>query len=109
MAARNAPVAGPRPGLEEAGVLPAVDREGGAGNETRGIAGEKDDRHREFLRPAISPEWNLLHAPCSDFLDVDTEPLRLVAAFVADPIGVDESGEDRVHPDRWRRLLRQSL
>src|SRR2546430_14459614 len=79
---RPSPDAGPE--LEEAPILPAVDRQGRSGDEAGRVAGQEDDRGRQLVGAAVAAKRDVADAPSRILPRVHAERHRLVLVLFPD-------------------------
>src|SRR2546430_15716015 len=89
------PDAGPE--LEQAPILPAVDRQCRSGDKAGRVAREEDDRGRQLIRPSVAAERDVADAARRVLCWVNTERGCLVPVRLPDAIGLDAPREDRIH------------
>src|SRR5437868_6887296 len=106
---RTSPPSSPSPDdgpeLEEAPILPAVDRQGRSGDKAGRVAGQEDHRGRQLIRPSVAAERDVADAARRVLGWVNTERDRLVAVLLPDAIGLEAPREDRIHPNLGGGLL----
>src|SRR3989442_1143772 len=85
--------------LNQAAVLPAVHRQRGSGDETRGVAGEENNRGRQLIGASVPAERDVTDATRGELGGINAELDRLTSIFFLDSIGFEAAGCGRVDSD----------
>src|SRR5438552_14112123 len=101
------PDAGPE--LEQAPILPAVDRQCRSGDKAGRIARQEDDRGRQLIRPSVAAERDVADAARRVLCWLNTEPDCLVPVLLPAAIGPEAPREDRIHANLGGGLLGEWL